>query len=219
MDWPDRLNRFVEELRANRRPEPGLAHTSEELDELRMAARLAGSRSEFLDPDPDFLEHLRGQLGARNVPTERRLTRSRLLRVAGLLVAGVAGGVGLDRGWERLQSLEPSAATLTISGVVWHRVASLADLTTGIARPVDAGGVPVFIVRDGNSARALSRVCTHMGCLLRFDAADRDFQCPCHGAVFDLNGNPDPWYTQAPLPPLPALQVQIVEGSVYVRST
>ena len=219
MDWPDRLNRFVEALRSNCRPYPGLAQTSEELDELRMAARLAGSRSEFLDPDPAFLEHLRGQLGAHVVSTERRLTRSRLLRVAGLLVAGIAGGVGLDRGWERLQAPTPTAETLTMSGAVWHRVANLDDLTTGIAKPVDAGGVPIFVVRDGDTARALSRVCTHMGCLLRFDSTDRDFQCPCHGAVFDLNGTPDPWYSGGSLPPLPALQVQIVDGAVYVRST
>lgn len=217
MDWPDRLNRFVEDLRANRRPETGLAHTLEELDELRMAAKLAGARSEFHVPDPEFLARLRAELGA--VPADRKVTRSRLIRVAGLLVAGMAGGIGLDRLWDRVQTPRIAAATMTISGITWYRVASLAELTNGVAKPVEAGGVPAFVLRQGDSARALSRVCTHMGCLLRFDAADGDFQCPCHGAVFDINGNPDPWYTQAPLPPLPTMQVQVVNGAVYVRAS
>ncbi|MGH2460321.1 MAG: ubiquinol-cytochrome c reductase iron-sulfur subunit [Chloroflexota bacterium] len=218
MDWPDRLNRFVEALRANRSPEPGLAQTPEELDEMRLAAKLAGSRSEFLEPDPEFLAALRDRLGARESPSERRLTRSGLLRVAGLLVAGLAGGVGLDRLWDRELTPPPSAATLATAGGAWYRVAELADLRTNAAMAVDVGGVPAFVIRQGDSATALSRVCTHMGCLLRFDGAAGDFQCPCHGAVFDLSGKPDPWYTQAPLPPLPALQVQVVKGAVYVRS-
>lgn len=215
-DWPERLNRFVEALRLGRRPETGLAQTPEELNDLRMAAKLAGARPGFAEPDPAFLEGLRGQIATITRPAEPRLTRSRLLRVAGIWVAGLAGGFGVDRAWLRFQAPAQPAGGLALTNGRWYRVADLADLTTGVAKPVDAGAVPAFVVREGDSARALSRVCTHMGCLLRFDAGEGEFQCPCHGAVFDLNGKPDPEYVQFSLSALPSLQVSVVKGSVYV---
>jgi nitrite reductase/ring-hydroxylating ferredoxin subunit len=215
-DWPERLDRFIDALRLDRRPEPGLARTPEEIDELRMAARLAGARPGADDPDPAFIEGLREQIGAVGRPVAPRVTRSRLLRIAGIWIAGLAGGFGLDRVWQRFRAPEQPPSGFTLSGGRWYAVAQLADLTPGVATPVDAGAVPAFVLRDEESVRALSRVCTHMGCLLNFDAGESEFQCPCHGAVFDVQGRPDPEYDKFSLPPLPALQVRVVRGTVFV---
>lgn len=217
-DWPDRLNRYVEALRMGRRPEAGLARTPEELDELLMAARIAGVRPGFDEADPAFLERLRAQLGAEARPAESRLSRGRLVRAAGLLVAGVAGGIGLDRLVQRLQAPAPRPASgqITLSGGHWYAVAQFADLPSGIARPVTAGAVPAFVLREGDTVRAMSRVCTHMGCLLNFDAGESEIRCPCHGAVFDLAGKPGPDYARQGLPPLPTLDARVVNGTVFV---
>jgi Rieske Fe-S protein len=45
-----------------------------------------------------------------------------------------------------------------------------------------------FIVNDQGTIRALSSVCTHMGCTLAFRPDWHDLRCPCHGASFDLAG-------------------------------
>jgi glycine/D-amino acid oxidase-like deaminating enzyme/nitrite reductase/ring-hydroxylating ferredoxin subunit len=37
-------------------------------------------------------------------------------------------------------------------------------------------------------AHAVSNRCTHLGCLLRFNAAERSWDCPCHGGRFDVEG-------------------------------
>lgn len=44
----------------------------------------------------------------------------------------------------------------------------------------------VFVLRDEDRYRAVSAVCTHLGCTV--DKAEDGFRCPCHGSVFDANG-------------------------------
>lgn len=45
----------------------------------------------------------------------------------------------------------------------------------------------VFLVRQGNTFRCLSAICTHLGCTV--NRGDRGYHCPCHGSVFDDQGN------------------------------
>jgi len=37
---------------------------------------------------------------------------------------------------------------------------------------------------------AFSNVCPHLGCHVHYQANQQRFFCPCHGGVFDLEGNP-----------------------------
>ena len=52
------------------------------------------------------------------------------------------------------------------------------------------GGRRVACYRDEeNGLHAVSAVCTHMGCLVKFNDAERTWDCPCHGSRFDLAGD------------------------------
>lgn len=44
----------------------------------------------------------------------------------------------------------------------------------------------LFLLRKGNSFRAVSAVCTHLGCTV--NDTQKGFHCPCHGSVFDSSG-------------------------------
>jgi cytochrome b6-f complex iron-sulfur subunit len=46
-----------------------------------------------------------------------------------------------------------------------------------------------FIIGGPNGVYALSAVCTHLGCMTRFNATEGVIACPCHGSRFDLEGN------------------------------
>lgn len=47
----------------------------------------------------------------------------------------------------------------------------------------------VFLVWDGKTGvHGLSATCTHLGCQVRWEAAETKFRCPCHGGVFDAQG-------------------------------
>lgn len=45
----------------------------------------------------------------------------------------------------------------------------------------------VFLIRQGNTYRCLSAICTHLGCTV--NRADKGYHCPCHGSVFDDQGS------------------------------
>jgi Rieske Fe-S protein len=216
-DWPDRLDRFVAALRANRRPERRLARSPEELDDLRMAARLAGARAGDAEPDPAFLADLREQLRPASRPTRRQFWRLGLLGLASAWAAGIGSAFGLEWVWNRVST--PGRPTPAAPAPVgsWYPVATLATLPVGALRTAAPAGVPVFLRRDQQSVRVLSRVCTHQGCLLLPDSEETGFVCPCHGAVFDSEGRLVPGYYQQTLPPLPAFETRIVNGIVYVR--
>ncbi|WP_395758441.1 FAD-dependent oxidoreductase [Streptomyces althioticus] len=52
----------------------------------------------------------------------------------------------------------------------------------------ESGRLAVYRDDDG-ALHAVSARCTHMGCLVDFNAAERAWECPCHGSRFDTEGN------------------------------
>lgn len=49
---------------------------------------------------------------------------------------------------------------------------------------------PLFFIKTETGFIAISAVCTHKKCVLEYKREERMINCPCHGALFDLNGNP-----------------------------
>lgn len=66
----------------------------------------------------------------------------------------------------------------------------LGDLAVGDAKVIQAGEEPVLVVRtEAQQVAAVSAVCPHLGCIVRWDQGQQIVRCPCHGAEFDLRGN------------------------------
>jgi thiosulfate dehydrogenase [quinone] large subunit len=51
--------------------------------------------------------------------------------------------------------------------------------------PLPAGDPAVIVKLADGSFVAFDAVCTHAGCTVQWDRADRLLFCPCHGAAFD----------------------------------
>jgi Rieske Fe-S protein len=63
------------------------------------------------------------------------------------------------------------------------------DVPAGEARVVREGLGKTGVYRDdAGGVHAVSLRCTHLGCLLRFNAAETSWDCPCHGSRFDVDG-------------------------------
>ncbi|WP_425837075.1 FAD-dependent oxidoreductase [Streptomyces fractus] len=58
---------------------------------------------------------------------------------------------------------------------------------SGAVLRTQGGRSAVYRDPDGK-LHALSARCTHLGCLVAFNAAERAWECPCHGSRFDTDG-------------------------------
>lgn len=71
-----------------------------------------------------------------------------------------------------------------------------------------------IITEDGQNYVALSNVCTHLGCRVRWIAEQKSFFCPCHNGVFDKDGN----VTSGPPPrPLDRYETKVEDGILFVK--
>lgn len=72
----------------------------------------------------------------------------------------------------------------SVSGVAVDGIAP------GDGAVVLAGGHHVAVHRDEDgTVHAVAARCTHLGCLVAFNRAERTWECPCHGSRFDPDGN------------------------------
>jgi len=66
---------------------------------------------------------------------------------------------------------------------------SVDEIAPGEGKTVRAHGRRVAVYRDPAGAlHCVSAVCTHLGCLVKFNPAATSWDCPCHGSRFDVNG-------------------------------
>jgi len=70
----------------------------------------------------------------------------------------------------------------------------------------------IFIFSSTDGLNAISKTCTHLGCLVAL--TDTGFQCPCHGSKYNRQGK----VIAGPAPrPLPWLEIsQDVDGTLVV---
>jgi cytochrome b6-f complex iron-sulfur subunit len=69
---------------------------------------------------------------------------------------------------------------------------SLGAVTTlpadGDAPQANAAG-KFWLVNTATGPRAIYMVCTHLGCLYKWNAQENRFRCPCHGSTFSREGD------------------------------
>ncbi len=71
----------------------------------------------------------------------------------------------------------------------------------------------VWAVRDGDQVTCFAPTCTHLGCGFAWDTTEQVFKCPCHGSVFEKNGQ----VKAGPAPrPLDVLPSKVEEGHLHI---
>ena len=72
------------------------------------------------------------------------------------------------------------------------------------------------LTENGRDFVALSNICTHLGCRVRWVADQEKFFCPCHNGIYDKDGN----VVSGPPPhPLDHYEVKIENNQLYIKGS
>jgi len=70
-----------------------------------------------------------------------------------------------------------------------------------------------FVVRLEGGFLGISSVCTHLHCIVNWNAMSKRFECPCHGAKFNKEGE----VLEGPPPrPLDLHKLEVAAGNVVI---
>ena len=147
--------------------------------------------------------------GLRNGIADVDATRRRILHssLSVLVGAGLLGSGSAAVLMRYLRAGDPGAD---------FDLAEIPAESLGLWQPkrVIVRGRPGYVLRTPERVLAVSGVCTHLGCVVRWQRARREFFCPCHGARF----GPDGRVRGGPVSqPLPQLKVTSSDGLIRVR--
>lgn len=75
--------------------------------------------------------------------------------------------------------------------------------------------ITVYVLtRDGREFTAMSNICTHLGCRVRWIEDRTQFFCPCHNGIFNEQGE----VVSGPVPrPLDRYEIKVEDGQIYMR--
>ena len=136
----------------------------------------------------------------------RRSFLGRLL--SGTLLTGAAGIVATIVAY-----LFPPEQASSALGPRRVKVAKPDEIRPGEGKLTLVDEEPVWVVRLTRGFVAMSALCTHRGCIVKWDPEGRLFRCPCHEGQFDEHGNV---VSGLPLRPLTPFRVGLLRGDLFV---
>jgi Rieske Fe-S protein len=95
-----------------------------------------------------------------------------------------------------LSSMVSAVAFFSSGGVMrrkyerLHKIGDVDHFPPGFSRLLKIESDTVLVARTGEDRFfALSAICPHKGCLVKWSKGEDRLLCPCHAAYFDLKGN------------------------------
>ena len=147
----------------------------------------------------------------------RRSFLSCLIAIAGGAIAAVLGGAGTGYFLSPLWRKKEEA---------WIDIGPVKDFAEGTPSKVDftvrkrdawstieSRSSAWIVTADRKEFIAYDPKCTHLGCPYRWDDLKKQFLCPCHAAVFDVDGR----VVKGPPPrPLDRYTAKVVGGRLMI---
>lgn len=135
-------------------------------------------------------------------------TRRTFLKNAGIIGAAVAAMIVFLR--NIFAFVYPKSKPKTFHK---YLVAKEHEIPPGASKRMLLGREPIFVVHLESGYRVFSGVCTHLGCMVRWEPGKDRFYCPCHKGIFDKSGE----VLDGPPPrPLDQFKVEVDDGLVFI---
>lgn len=169
------------------------------------------------------MPHSENVLGKVTMNEEKEINRRHFLSLATWAIGALIGaGFGIPAVvyiiGQALQRNEVGA---------WIRLGSIAKVELGtptlfktkIERQtgwvVNEEELSIYVLtNDGRDFVAMSNICTHLGCRVRWIGDKQQFFCPCHNGVFDKNGD----VVSGPVPrALDRYQIKVEDEQLYIQ--
>jgi cytochrome b6-f complex iron-sulfur subunit len=155
------------------------------------------------------MEMMKSEMDAKSQVDKKPISRRRLMAYAWIGAAAIVMGELIGGTfaflWPRRKG--PKVETVFIAGKV-------TEFKVGEVIPFRKERT--FILRTEGGFLAISAICTHLHCIVNWNEMLKKFECPCHGAKFNQNGE----VLEGPPPrPLDLYKLQIVAGNVVVDRT
>lgn len=147
-------------------------------------------------------------MAEENQVADQKMTRRDFLTSA-TMVTGLAASaaVAASFGW---RFVYPAQAQAPMAQVL---ATTLTKLPPGTRKTMELAGNEVVLMNKDGKIRALSTVCTHLGCRAAWQEARQQFICPCHIGIFDADGK----VVAGPPPrPLDEFPVEVKGSHIYV---
>jgi len=85
-----------------------------------------------------------------------------------------------------LRFLAPPGSEANVAKVVLPKT----EVAAGRTKSIVYNNAPAIVInRPDKGFIALSKVCTHLGCIVEYSRENNVMLCPCHAGTFDLDGN------------------------------
>ena len=141
--------------------------------------------------------------------TCEELTRRDFLANTAMTIGLVASlGTGIFYG---IKYLVPEKKKVKFIEVL---VGNVRELPVNSAKEfIDNQGKKAILVNNGQEIKAFSKICTHLGCEVEWQAEKKQFFCPCHEGFFDANGKN---IAGPPPRPLNEYKVTVKDDNIFV---
>ena len=95
-----------------------------------------------------------------------------------------------------------------------YLVGKVDEIPVGKAKEIMIQKKPVFVVHLEDGFKVFSGICTHLGCIVKWEENKNRFYCPCHKGIFDKTGK----VTGGPPPkPLDEFTVEMDDNLIFVQ--
>ncbi len=137
------------------------------------------------------------------------ITRRAFLSNMWVWGAGLMGAAGAWTSWDLLQPIDTGGFGGQIRGAPVDAVPTDAEVLT-------IPGARAYLTTINGEITALYWKCTHLGCRVPWCDTSGQFECPCHGSVFNRAGD----YRAGPAPRgLDRFPIEIQDGIVLIDTS